>query len=67
MAISTFGIYVSQKEVILISKNVAIMCGMHIINGVHNHSNKSVISLVNDKNKTGPKTPVGMVHVIPQD
>ena len=35
MAISTFGMFVSKKEYILIGKNAAIMCGMYIINGVH--------------------------------
>ena len=35
MAIQTFGMYVSSKEYILISKNVPIMCGVYIINGVH--------------------------------
>ena len=35
MVIPTFGMYVSPKEFILGSKNVAIMCGMNIINGVH--------------------------------
>ena len=35
MAIPTFGMYVSYKKYILISKNAAIMCGMYIINGVH--------------------------------
>ena len=35
MATSTFGMYVSYKEFILISKNTALMCGMYIINGVH--------------------------------
>ena len=31
----TIGIYVSQKEYISVSKNVATMCGMYMINGVH--------------------------------
>ena len=35
MAIPTFGMYVSKKEYILISKNAAIMYGMYIINDVH--------------------------------
>ena len=35
MAIPTFGMYVSWKEYISISKNAAIMCGMYIIYGVH--------------------------------
>ena len=35
MATPTFGMYVSSKEFILISKNAALMCGMYIINGVH--------------------------------
>ena len=34
MALLTFGMYVSEKEFILISENAAIMCGMYIINGV---------------------------------
>ena len=33
--------YVSKKEFILISKNVAIMCGMYIINGGHGPEPKS--------------------------
>ena len=35
MIIPTFGMYVTWKELILISKNAAIMCGMYVINGVH--------------------------------
>ena len=35
MAIPNFGMYISWREYILISKNAAIMCGMYIINGVH--------------------------------
>ena len=35
MATPTFGMYVSSKDLILITKNVAIMCGMYIINGLH--------------------------------
>ena len=35
MATPTFAMYVSWKEFILITKNAAIMYGMHVINGVH--------------------------------
>ena len=35
MVIPTFGMYVSWKEFILISKNAIIMCGMYMINGMH--------------------------------
>ena len=35
MATPTFGMYVFQEESILITKNVAIVYGMHIVNGVH--------------------------------
>ena len=41
MAIPTFGMYVYLRELILFSKNVAIVCGMYIINGVHGQEPRS--------------------------
>ena len=35
MATSTFGMYVSWKEFVLITKIAAIMYGMYVINGIH--------------------------------
>ena len=42
MAMQTFGMYVSKKNFILITKIVTIMYGMYIINGVHGPEPRSL-------------------------